>query len=149
MRIISSLTTTLSIAVALLGSTGDAAFFRTLVNRSSLDIRQQCGSVPGACNQNGCQGTNGLYGETGICNGNFQGCACASVCGFTSGPCNQNSCQGINALGGQLGVCTAGDFNGCQCASVCGATNGPCNSNGCEGVNGVCTAGDFNGCACN
>src|ERR1700761_3917875 len=78
----------------------------------------QCGSIPGPCNLNGCQGQNDPNGGLGVCTaGEFAGCTCASVCGVDFiGFCNQNDCSGIiNNQDASRGTCIAGDFRGCPC----------------------------------
>lgn len=113
-----------------------------------------CGSKPGKCNENTCDGTSLPGAPLGICTNSFPGCTCLSVCGGSPGACNlKNGCNGVNSPTGGLGMCQGGILNGCTCTSVCGSSVNSCSINGCNGApnsNGVktCTTGDFNGCLC-
>ncbi|KAH6664843.1 hypothetical protein B0J14DRAFT_606814 [Halenospora varia] len=127
---------------------GASDFSLESANSNHLFPRQACGSTPGPCNKNNCQGISKQDGSLGVCTVAFKGFSCTSTCSNNLGDCNKNGCAGTNSLGGGRGFCTAGDFKGCTCNSVCSDDSKACDANGCNGVNGFCTAGDFNGCPC-
>ncbi|KAI1136039.1 hypothetical protein F5Y05DRAFT_415636 [Hypoxylon sp. FL0543] len=82
---------------------------------NSLVRRVQCGSDPGDCYSNGCEGHfSPSSNTTGICTaGNWNGCSCRKCGGKKGGyigSCDDNGCEGI------AGTCTAGNYEGCPCA---------------------------------
>ena len=126
-----------------------------LQNLATIPQNRNCGTTPGDCSKNGCQGINIQAYYKAICTaGKYVGCGCQYTC--KSGiQCSDSQCRGINNPINKGGTCMAGKYAGCDCKSVCGKTNGPCNQNSCAGLNnvrgmqGVCTNGKYNGCFCN
>ena len=75
------------------------------------DSCDNCNLVnPMSCNDNNCQGLNGLPGKSGTCmTDQYAGCPCTSNCPSGTLSCSDNGCAGQN------GRCTAGEYNGCAC----------------------------------